>query len=507
MPGHSSFTLLLICCLSLWVPAQTLLRLETNVTLIRNGNTTSAAFVCRAGKGQLYYLNHVITWSKIGRDGHERYLSINWDLVQHGVNMGYSVRSMFEEQKDFATVSKNLIEEPVVFMLGKSELVPADHGEYVCRVHDLDRKWLAESSVPVIMFENGLAITPYKVRAEVGKDVGINCQHDASKSPGGDVVISHVTEAGQKTTLTKGGKFLATKFATKYSFSFYRDNTTGIENSVLTIKDSQKTDDGYIVCELKKNNLTLAATNATVSVDGVKLKVEPLFYLEVPQDAEAEFQCACDVSHIASCLANEFRWSLSNSNTSEVMPIYKSGKVVADSKRYEVMPGDNGASLNLTIHGMQVGDTDYICSLHNKTTGKQLARASLPSNVIPVTLRSMALIETGATSDRVRLLCALSGIMWDKRYFDNHRLVWSRHAHGVNKRVASNGRVDPLFDQARYSIVFDVNNNYSVIEIASVTEADYGDYICELININNNQSLLKKTLHMFGRGNTTTFGT
>ncbi|KAH3714876.1 hypothetical protein DPMN_057578 [Dreissena polymorpha] len=40
---------------------------------------------------------------------------------------------------------------------------------------------------------------------------------------------------------------------------------------------------------------------------GVKLKVEPLFYLEVPQDAEAEFQCACDVSHIASCLANEFR--------------------------------------------------------------------------------------------------------------------------------------------------------------------------------------------------------
>ncbi|KAH3714866.1 hypothetical protein DPMN_057568 [Dreissena polymorpha] len=105
--------------------------------------------------------------------------------------MGYS-------QKDFATVSKNLIEEPVVFMLGKS-----DHGEYVCRVHDLDRKWLAESSVPVIMF--------------VGKD-----------SPGGD--------AGQKTTLTKGGKFLATKFATKYSFSFYRDNTTGIENSVLTIK-------------------------------------------------------------------------------------------------------------------------------------------------------------------------------------------------------------------------------------------------------------------------------
>lgn len=32
--------------------------------------------------------------------------------------------------------------------------------------------------------------------------------------------------------------------------------------------------------------------------------------------------------------------------------------------------------------GMQVGDTDYICSLHNKTTGKQLARASLPANVI-----------------------------------------------------------------------------------------------------------------------------
>lgn len=85
------------------------------------------------------------------------------------------------------------------------------------------------------------------------------------------------------------------------------------------------------------------------------MKVAPLFYLEVPQDAEAEFRCACDIPQIASCIANEFRWSLSNSNTGEVMTIYSSGKVVADSKIYEVMPGDNGSSLNLTIHGRSEG--------------------------------------------------------------------------------------------------------------------------------------------------------
>ena len=41
----------------------------------------------------MYYLNHVVTWSKIGRDGREVYLSLNWDLVQEGTNSQYIITS------------------------------------------------------------------------------------------------------------------------------------------------------------------------------------------------------------------------------------------------------------------------------------------------------------------------------------------------------------------------------------------------------------------------------
>lgn len=94
------------------------MKLEANASFLKDGNTTMAFFYCKAGKSQLFYLNHVLTWSKIGRDGRERYLSINWDLVQHGKNMGYHVETR-TENISFASIQGNIIDDPVVFILWK----------------------------------------------------------------------------------------------------------------------------------------------------------------------------------------------------------------------------------------------------------------------------------------------------------------------------------------------------------------------------------------------------
>lgn len=95
--------------------------LEASATFLREGNKTMAFFYCKTGKSQLYFLNHVLTWSKIGQDGRERYLSINWDLVQHGKNMGYHVESRTESV--FAGLRGSMMDEPVMFIMWKKGIL------------------------------------------------------------------------------------------------------------------------------------------------------------------------------------------------------------------------------------------------------------------------------------------------------------------------------------------------------------------------------------------------
>lgn len=44
----------------------------------------------------------------------------------------------------------------ILFYVGVSsilpELLPSDHGEYICRLHDFDRNLIAERSVPILVY-------------------------------------------------------------------------------------------------------------------------------------------------------------------------------------------------------------------------------------------------------------------------------------------------------------------------------------------------------------------
>ncbi|WAQ94062.1 hypothetical protein MAR_006533 [Mya arenaria] len=481
-----------------------LVKLDASLKTSIKGNTTEALFYCRANKGQLYYLNHVLTWSKVSRDGRERYLSINWDLVQHGGNMGYAIRSQFEHGDIFNTAIKDLIQQPVVFVLGKDKLVSEDHGEYICRVHDFDRNLVAEGSVPVTVYENGIALWPYRIVASTGKDVGISCKHNTTATGGGLVVLRHVKSDGSSTTVVKDGKLVET--SDKYGFTTQTNNTS-LEHNVLTIRNLTSEDEGNLVCELTSAGIVTATTQAPISVDAIKLKVTPLFFLEVPHDAEAQFMCECDVGFEKYCLGNDLRWSHSDQKTGNVTEVVTGGNSLGDPTHYEIISGAGGSSKNLTIHGVKVGDSDYICSLHDQMSGKLLAQAFVPVSVIPVTLRTMAMTEKDVDGENAKLLCALSGTMWDSHYFDTHSLVWRIKAKNVVTDVATNGVLDPSVDKQRYNLHLDQINKYSIITIKGITEADHGEYTCELMNTNSKDKLGHKTIRMFGKADTSRFGT
>ena len=56
-------------------------------------NATVGFFQCTAYKNQTFFLNHVMSWSKIGNDGKEKFLSLNWQLVQDAAHPEYSISS------------------------------------------------------------------------------------------------------------------------------------------------------------------------------------------------------------------------------------------------------------------------------------------------------------------------------------------------------------------------------------------------------------------------------
>ena len=66
------------------------------MTEFKVDNLTIPMFRCTAnsvGHNMSYFLGHLITWSKIGMDGREKYLTINWDLTIQGKKENYIVSS------------------------------------------------------------------------------------------------------------------------------------------------------------------------------------------------------------------------------------------------------------------------------------------------------------------------------------------------------------------------------------------------------------------------------
>lgn len=64
----------------------------------------------------MYYLHNIITWSKIGRDGKERFLSLNWDLVDEGKKADYGISSQVHTEKSNGNVRAS---PEMYFVLGK----------------------------------------------------------------------------------------------------------------------------------------------------------------------------------------------------------------------------------------------------------------------------------------------------------------------------------------------------------------------------------------------------
>ncbi|KAL4222470.1 hypothetical protein ACF0H5_018510 [Mactra antiquata] len=480
--------------------SQCLVKLKADVIYIQNENITSAIFRCSAGQGHMFYLNHIITWSKIGRDGQEVYLSLNWDIVPEGKKLEYAVSSQVYTE----TTSGNPDASPeMYFVLGKHELTPEDHGEFICRLHDFERNLLAEESIPIIVFDDGLAISPYKIEGDVGKDIAINCMQNTSVS-NNTVDIHHVTTTGGSSKIIENGVLNNSSLVQKYDF-MTRSNGDSIVHNILTLKGAKQEDGGYYVCEMNTGTTGIVSTNASITIGAPKLKVSPLYYLQVPSDSVANFKCECDVMDTAACINNNIVWSLVNTTSGMTKHIYKGGKLLDTSGLYEATVGHNKSSVNLTINGVNSNEEgDYVCTLEDKTTGNQLATASIPVTIIPVSLGAMSLIDDFPAN--IRFLCTLSGAMWDSHYFDDHELSWVRVKDGITVQLASNGILNKSLD-ARYSVIFDGRRYYSVLAISAVTLSDYGDYKCVLSNKHTGNVLSEQVLKMYGEGNITLFST
>jgi len=82
-----------------------------------------------------------------------------------------------------------------------------------------------------------------------------------------------------------------------------------------------------------------------------------------------------------------------------------------------------------------------------------------------VALRSMAMFQPQTSGDSVKMLCALSGTLWDTHYFETHTLIWRRKLNNTVTDIASNGAFTAPVDSSRYTLLLDQLNKFSVITI------------------------------------------
>lgn len=82
-----------------------------------------------------------------------------------------------------------------------------------------------------------------------------------------------------------------------------------------------------------------------------KLKVSPLYFLKVPDDAVAHFKCECEILDTAACINNDMAWSVVDSTTGDKTIIYKNEQLLDKSGAYEILVSQNGSALNLTVNG------------------------------------------------------------------------------------------------------------------------------------------------------------
>jgi hypothetical protein len=83
--------------------------------------------------------------------------------------------------------------------------------------------------------DKGIALSPYKIAADAGSDIAINCMQNTSVSNGSHIVLHHVTKDGVSNTIVDGGKIVTGNLTKRYDF-VSRDNGDGILHNIVTLK-------------------------------------------------------------------------------------------------------------------------------------------------------------------------------------------------------------------------------------------------------------------------------
>ena len=79
------------------------------------------------------------------------------------------------------------------------------------------------------------------------------------------------------------------------------------------------------------------------------LRITPKYFLKVPTDSYANFQCKCDKKNTVPCEDNKMSWTFVDRHTGVKTDIYKNGVVVGSKDTYFVNSGVGYT--NFTIEG------------------------------------------------------------------------------------------------------------------------------------------------------------
>ncbi|KAL3832355.1 hypothetical protein ACJMK2_024007, partial [Sinanodonta woodiana] len=465
-------------------------RLEAKLTEVSTNNKKSGFFHCSTNEGQNFFLTHALTWSKIGKDGKEKFLSVNWQLVDEALYPSY-----------YITSTNDVSSANFFFALTKDNLVPDDNGEYVCRLFDAKKVLKAEKRVTVIVFDDGLAMSPYRVDGTSGQAVAINCMSneiDSDFYSNHTVYISHVNKAGKIKRLSENDKILGT--ATDghlYNITNWSDES-GIRYFVLTVKGLSKSDEGMFICGIEnRTGNTIAVTNISVIVDAPKLRISPMFNIQIPTDMYASFQCACLPGYLEYCENNTLTWSLTGRFDKTVQNISSGDTLFGDPVLYNIT--QVGSSVNMSLLSAVDNKTegDFTCSLKDEN-GNELASTSVPVTISPITLEALAVTDDYPTS--VRLVCAVGGTAWSRRYMSFHTLTWCHRKDGVETVISTNGKLSETMLPQKYTLLFDASSHFVILDISNLKPEDNGEYLCRLDNIKTGIMVREKNVNITGKG-------
>ena len=84
-------------------------------------------------------------------------------------------------------------------------------------------------------------------------------------------------------------------------------------------------------------------TGSMLFVAEPELRINPRYFLKVPTDSYAKFQCACDPRYTSPCDQYQMSWSFIDKYTGAKKDVFRNGTVLESPDIYKVKSG-NGTS-------------------------------------------------------------------------------------------------------------------------------------------------------------------